>query len=155
MHDRTENRRDALLPPPELLRRYEEISKGLSKDLVKIVKEEQDHRHRLQKKYLMHYRLGQLIGTGCIVYTLIKIFELIKEGKENPAYVMAGIFAVLILLALKQYRYDKVGSQRRRSDRQPQRRHHEGRREGGDSRRRPPHRSRRQGGDYRRRERRG
>jgi len=99
--------REALLPPPELLERYDAISPGLTKELVEIIKDEQKHRQSLQKKYLFHYRLGQLFGFGYGIYVIYKIFELAQTGNEKIAYVLAGIFGILTLAILSQYKTDR------------------------------------------------
>ena len=73
--------KETLLPPPELLERYEGISKGLSKDLVDLIKKEQEHRHALQDKYLMHFRIGQIFGAIFLIYIISMVFETAKNGK--------------------------------------------------------------------------
>ena len=90
--------KETLLPPPELLERYEGISKGLSKDLVDLIKKEQEHRHALQDKYLMHFRIGQIFGAIFLIYIISMVFETAKNGNFAIAYLMAGLFGLLIVL---------------------------------------------------------
>ena len=113
----TNTRKETLLPPPELLERYEEVSKGLSKDLIDLVKAEQEHRHKLQDKYLMHFRLGQLFGAMFLLYSIYKITELAKAGNTVVAYTLSGIFGFLIVLILMQYKKDKLSAIIRNSKR--------------------------------------
>ena len=117
MNNMTQEKKEILLPPPELLERYESISKGLSKDLVEIVKKEQMHRHELQDKYLFHFRLGQLFGSLFLLATIYGIFDLAKSGHCIPAYIMMAIFGLLIVLILAQYKKDKSSAIIRNSSR--------------------------------------
>lgn len=111
-----QEKRETLLPPPELLEKYENISKGLSKDLVELVKKEQLHRHKLQDKYLMHFRLGQIFGSLFLVYTIYMIFDLAKTGHFTVAYLMSAMFGLLIVLILLQYKKDKLSAVIRNSN---------------------------------------
>ncbi|MDD2840024.1 MAG: DUF2335 domain-containing protein, partial [Rickettsiales bacterium] len=103
-----QEKRETLLPPPELLERYENISKGLSRDLLTLVKNEQEHRHKLQDKYFMHFRIGQIFGAVFLLYIISMVFELAKAGNIAIAYLMAGLFGLLIVLILFQYKKDKI-----------------------------------------------
>lgn len=105
-----QEKKEMLLPPPELLERYESVSKGLANNLVDLVKKEQEHRHRLQNKYLTHFRLGQLCGIAVVLYVVYEIFDLVKRGQTNIAYIMSGIFALMFLLILAQYKKDKFSA---------------------------------------------
>ncbi len=110
MNNITQEKKEILLPPPELLERYESISKGLSKDLVEIIKKEQIHRHKLQDKYLLHFRLGQLFGACFLIYVIYMIFDLAKNGNFAIAYLMVAMFGLLIVLILLQYKKDKLSA---------------------------------------------
>jgi len=110
-------RKETLLPPPELLERYEEISKGLSKDLVELVKNEQNHRHKLQDAYLMHFRMGQAFGACFLLFVIYKIFEIANNGNLGMAYAMSAMFGLLIVLILLQYKKDKLSAVMRNSNR--------------------------------------
>ena len=112
-----QEKKETLLPPPELLERYENISAGLSKDLVELVKNEQLHRHKLQDRYLMHFRLGQIFGSLFLIYVVYSIFELAKDGEFALAYLMTAMFGLLIALILSQYRKDKLSAVIRNSSR--------------------------------------
>lgn len=110
MNNITQEKKEILLPPPELLERYESISKGLSKDLVEIIKKEQMHRHELQDKYLMHFRFGQFFGAVFLIFVIYMIFDLAKSGNLTLAYSLTGVFGVLIFLILLQYKKDKLSA---------------------------------------------
>lgn len=103
-----QEKRETLLPPPELLERYEGISKGLCKDLIELVKKEQEHRHKIQDRYFMHFRLGQIFGAIFLIYVISMIFALAKNGFLTEAYSMGSLFGVLIILILIQYRKDRT-----------------------------------------------
>jgi len=107
MHNMQE-KKETLLPPPELLERYENISKGLSKDLIDLIKKEQEHRHKLQDKYFMHFRIGQIFGGIFLLYIISMVFELAREGYIAMAYSMAGLFGFLIILILFEYKKDRI-----------------------------------------------
>lgn len=115
-----QEKKETLLPPPELLERYESISKGLSKDLVELVKKEQEHRHKLQDKYLMHFRCGQFFGALFLVVVIYLIFDLAKCGCLEIAYTMLGVFAFIIILILMQYKKDKLSAVIRNSAKKTQ-----------------------------------
>ena len=112
MNNLQQEKKETLLPPPELLERYEGISKGLSKDLVELVKKEQEHRHKLQDKYLAHFRYGQIFGSAFLIFVLYIIFDLAKYGYAKTAYGLAIIFGVLIIFILMQYKKDKLNAVR-------------------------------------------
>ena len=71
MNNLQQEKKETLLPPPELLERYEGISKGLSKDLVELVKKEQEHRHKLQDKYLAHFRYGKIFLVNANIFSFL------------------------------------------------------------------------------------
>lgn len=50
------------VPPPEILEGYEKAVKGGGEWLLKYTKEEQKHRHDLNRLQLRYYSLGQIYG---------------------------------------------------------------------------------------------
>jgi uncharacterized membrane protein len=94
----SEERIDSLLPPPELLERYNEL--GLGTNLVELVKAEQEHRHKLQRKYAMSYRIGQLGSLAIILYYLTGIFRLVEKGFVKEAYSITAIMSLLVLVVV-------------------------------------------------------
>ena len=96
MSESNESKVDAMLSPPELLARYKEM--GLGDNLVDLVKDEQKHRHSLQKKYFCAYILGQILGCGIIVFFLTNIFCLMKQGLKQESYILSLIFCCLMVI---------------------------------------------------------
>ncbi|MDR2760364.1 MAG: hypothetical protein LBB09_00770 [Rickettsiales bacterium] len=88
---------ESLLPPPEVLERYKEF--GLGDNLVEIIKKEQEHRHRLQRKYARSYRFGQTLGLIIVFYYLKQVFWLLSLGLDKQAYIITGILGAVALLA--------------------------------------------------------
>ena len=87
---------DAMQPPPELLERYKDL--GYGENLVELIKEEQEHRHKLQNRYASAYRCGQFFSAIISAFTIYKIFELILIGKETQGYIMSGVFVGLVII---------------------------------------------------------
>ena len=87
--------KDSLLPPPEILVKYQELGKG--EDIIKLVKKEQEHRHMLQKKYQLNYRMGQIFGFILCVLIIIGTFSLVNNGYSTEAYILLAIFFILTI----------------------------------------------------------
>jgi uncharacterized membrane protein len=102
---------EPLLPPSELLKRYDEVYKGLTKELVELVKKEQEQRHRIQNFYLWHFRLGQVCGVAFLFYIFKNIFDLINNGNLNVAYILIGIFTLIFFFSIYQYKKSRVQNQ--------------------------------------------
>lgn len=109
------NTEKELLPPPELLTRYKEL--GLGENLVEIVKKEQEHRHNLQKKYLLSYRIGQLFGFILILFFLKLVFGLMEKGFKTEAYIFTGVFILATFIIVIILRVNnKIGLKNRLAD---------------------------------------
>lgn len=108
------DRRDTLLPPAELLERYESIYPDSTKELMDMARKEQKHRHSLQRKYLMQFRLGQLFGVIFTGYILFEIFRMLKMGMYVQGYVTLFVFAILIMQIIRVYRSDRNGGFRKK-----------------------------------------
>ena len=67
-----QDKMDAFLPPVELIQKYEEL--GIGKDLISVVKDEQTHRHNIQKKYIMCYILGQIASLVLAVAVFFGVY---------------------------------------------------------------------------------
>lgn len=87
--------KNSLLPPPEILEKYQQL--GINEDLVKLIKIEQEHRHKLQNKYLLNYRLGQTFSFVLCLFFLYIIFDLVKFGYKIEAYIILTVFVFLTL----------------------------------------------------------
>jgi uncharacterized membrane protein len=112
MNERNNNKIEALLPPPEVLEKYKEL--GLGGGLIELVKEEQKHRHLLQNKYAVSYRIGQIVSLIIILYYLYGTFKLISNDMERQAYILTGMigFVVLTAVVLVRRRRDIVTKKR-------------------------------------------
>ena len=102
--------KDSLLPPPEILVKYQELGKG--DDIIKLVKKEQEHRHLLQKKYQTNYRMGQLFGFILCALIIVNIFSLMKAGMKIESYIMLGIFSLLTIIICFITRTKKANTKR-------------------------------------------
>ncbi|MFC1658947.1 DUF2335 domain-containing protein [Pseudomonadota bacterium] len=106
---RTQQKKDAVLPPPEVFERYEKILPGSSGELISLVKTEQEHRHKLQRGYLMSYRLGQLTGFVFNLYfiTIIaKLYKYMPSGSLVP-HVLLGAYLLIFIASLLDTRSDR------------------------------------------------
>ena len=50
------------VPPPEILKGYDQVIDGGAKWLMEYTKDEQQHRHRMDRKELNYYMAGQVFG---------------------------------------------------------------------------------------------
>ncbi len=104
--------KDPLLPPAELLAKYKDL--GLGENLVELVREEQKHRHELQKKYLINYRLGQIFGFIIILFFLKSVFDLVRYDYKIEAYILSSILSISTLIIIMVLRFNnKVGLKNR------------------------------------------
>lgn len=106
-----QERKDSLLPPPEILTKYEEL--GIGEDLIDLIQKEQEHRHNLQKKYLKAYRTGQLFSYLLSLVFLYGIFKLVKLDYVREAYIILSLFTVLIIAVTLIIRFDKKPNSRK------------------------------------------
>jgi uncharacterized membrane protein len=142
-----QQRTDRTLPPVELLERYERVAKGSSTELIKLIKEEQEHRHKLQRRYLISYRMGQIFSLLFNVYlvTLIAKIYLLSEKGSIALYSAIGFYILFLLIAIMESKSDrkaltlKTLQNQRNYERRPQRRD-----SSYDNRRRNPHQNQRE-----------
>jgi uncharacterized membrane protein len=116
MIERPNNRIDSLLPPPEVLERYREL--GMGENLVDLIRAEQKHRHALQNRYAISYRVGQITGMVAVLYYFYGVFNLIGRGLEKQAYTLTYILSGLVLLSVLIIRRKKDEVAKRRANRQ-------------------------------------
>jgi len=125
-----QQRTDRTLPPAELLERYERVAKGSSTELIKLIKEEQEHRHKLQNRYLISYRMGQIFSLLFNVYlvTLIAKIYLLSEKGSIALYSATGFYILFLLITIIESKSDrkaltlKTLQNQRNYERRPQRR---------------------------------
>ncbi len=108
-----ENRKDSILPPPEILVKYEEL--GIGDDLISLVKKEQEHRHLLQKKYARVYFYGQLFNFILSTLFIYEVFKLVRIEYTKEAYILFALFAALIIVVTIILKSEKRSTQRRRA----------------------------------------
>lgn len=94
-----------ILPAPGILESYEEIAPGSVNKILEMAKEEQEHRHSWENKYLksMAYttRVGQLLGFALAVILIYTCIIIAMDGNQNLASVVAfSGFAFLMIAAL-------------------------------------------------------
>lgn len=109
----SQEKNEAILPPVELLEKYEKISKGLSKELVSLLKKEQEHRHKMQKMYLRNFRLGQLFGAAFLLFMILVIFELAKNGSTDVSCIMSAVLGILMILIAYKHKKDRANNFKR------------------------------------------
>ncbi len=108
-----ENKKDSILPPPEILARYEEL--GIGEDLINLIEKEQEHRHLLQKKYFRVYRCGQVFSFILSLLFVYELFKLIRMDYIKEAYIIFVLFAALIIIVTMILRSEKRNVQKRRA----------------------------------------
>lgn len=101
-----QDKMDAFLPPVELIQKYEEL--GIGKDLISIVKDEQIHRHGIQKKYLTCYIFGQISSLILAAIVFLGIYKFMLNGLIIQAYIVLGVYAILFIFAFIKARRDRV-----------------------------------------------
>lgn len=101
-----QDKADAFLPPVELIQKYEEL--GIGSDLISIVKEEQKHRHTIQKKYLLCYILGQIASLVLAIFVFFGIYKLMYSGLKTEAYILLSVYVVLFVFAFIKARKDRI-----------------------------------------------
>lgn len=97
---------EAFLPPVELIQRYEEL--GIGKDLMSVVRDEQKHRHAIQKKYIFCYALGQIASLILAIFVFTGVYRLLLVGQKKEAYILLGVYAVLFIFAFIKARKDRI-----------------------------------------------
>ena len=101
-----QDKADAFLPPVELIQRYEEL--GIGEDLMSVVKDEQEHRHGIQKRYIFCYILGQITSFALTVLVFFGIYKLILSGLKTEAYTLLGVYVMLFVFAFVKARKDRI-----------------------------------------------
>lgn len=97
---------EAFLPPVELIQKYEEL--GIGNDLIKLVKEEQEHRHNIQKKYIICYILGQIASLVLAIAVFFGIYKFMISGLIIHAYIVLCVYVILFIFAFIKARKDRI-----------------------------------------------
>ena len=89
--------REGILPPPDELERYENLTPGITDRLLVTYEKQVDHRQGLEKSVItndiIRSYLGQAVAAVICIYTISKGFKLIELDKD-----ITGIATVLVPL---------------------------------------------------------
>jgi uncharacterized membrane protein len=105
----------SILPPPSILRAYEEISEGASDRLIEMAEIEQIHRHDWENMALTAYarshRLGQICGmlvALAIIYASIYAVKVLHDQYLATMIAGCGFSSIIVstFFAAKTKRYE-------------------------------------------------
>jgi len=86
------------LPPPEMLRAYDEVLPGSAKDFLATLKVEQAHRigweNRISEAMIRQENQGQWFGFLIAVFAIVASVYLARHGNNLVAAILAGVTAV-------------------------------------------------------------
>lgn len=101
-----------LLPPPAMLESYEELSPGITDQLIEIAKKEQSHRQKWENSYLKSMKLcilfGQLLAFIFSISTLYYVVRLAREGNAAVASMMCICWFAFFILANNSFKKRKA-----------------------------------------------
>lgn len=111
----TKRQTQAILPPPHILKQYEEVSPGTMERLITMAEMEQVHRQDWEYAYLRHYNRSYILGQICSLFTIVAIIigsiVLINKGEHGLAVtlIVAGFttIAFSIAITLKTRKFEK------------------------------------------------
>ena len=90
------------LPPPAVLKQYDEIATGLAERIVVSMEREQEHRHEMDRKLLVAYQAiytrGQFLAAFIALTCLVLGFALGYQGQSAAAiaFVTGGLGQVVL-----------------------------------------------------------
>ena len=88
------------IPPPSVLRGYEEVCPGAAQDIINMAKKEQDHRHDRerggQEAAIADTKRGQWLGLGIAVIVMLIAAAVTVFGQP----LVGGLLGTLDLVAL-------------------------------------------------------
>lgn len=110
-HHRNESHRPTqggsygILPAPGILESYEEISPGAVKQILELVQDEQNHRHKWENSYLKtlgnNHKIGQLLIFVLAIVILYSAIALVSANKLLVGVVVSVLgFGFLSILAI-------------------------------------------------------
>jgi hypothetical protein len=88
-----------------------------------LTRAEQDHRHKIQNRYLNTFRFGQVCGLIYNLALLYLVYDLIINGEKFLALQIFVINASIIAFVILTFIIERRISSRRFNNRKPQRRH--------------------------------
>lgn len=104
---------EAPLPPPHMVRQFEEILPGAADRIFTLMEEQSHHRHGLENTKLhadiASERRGQIIGASLAFVAMVAGFVLIYKGKSIPGTIVfistcASLIGIFIAGKLTQKR---------------------------------------------------
>ena len=100
------------IPPPEIMRQYNQIIPGSAERILKMAEKEQDHRHeiedRLIKSEILNTRLGLIFGfiigiTGIICGSIV----IMHGNNVGGSVISATGISILVGLFIKRTKHTK------------------------------------------------
>lgn len=98
MVSKLKENKETILPSIEILQQYEKLA--INEDLIKLVKQEQLYRHKLQNKYLLYFQLGQICSICLSLFVFTYVYKLMKLKLLKEASILLIIFIFLIFYIL-------------------------------------------------------
>lgn len=92
------------VPPPKILKSYDEIVDGGAKWLMEYTKDEQLHRHQMDRKELNYYSIGQIFG---FILGLVGIGGGIYLAANGVEWFGFGIFFTSLVSLVSLFLYNK------------------------------------------------
>lgn len=92
------------VPPPKILEGYDKYVDGGAKWLLEYTKDEQKHRHRMDKKELNYYSAGQVMG---FILGLIGIGGGIYLAANGVEWFGFGVFFTSLVSLVSLFVYNK------------------------------------------------
>jgi len=105
----------AILPPPSILRAYDEISEGAADRLIEMAEYEQSHRHEWENEALVAYGKSHRLGQVCGVFVAMGVLaaslyasEILKDNMLAMAIAVSGFVSMMVstIFAAKNKRYE-------------------------------------------------
>lgn len=104
------------LPPPAMLREYEEISPGFAERLMAMMEQQQEHRHQLEELTVRgserRATWGLAIGAGVVVLVLAAAFTLSLLGHQTVAAVLGSLdivsLAAVFVVGRREQRTERL-----------------------------------------------
>lgn len=96
----------SILPPSNILEKYEDLAPGSAEKIIDMVDIEQDHRHKFENRALtasiISYRLGQIFGFIFLLASLAATLFLINSSadKYNAIYLFISALSFYFLITL-------------------------------------------------------
>jgi uncharacterized membrane protein len=109
---------DKILPPIEVISEYEAIYPGTLEKALAIAQKEQEHRHKMNSRFLTSSSLtrvlGQLFGAFSVASVCFIVVKLCLIGlAQNALYVAIAYFTRVVLVSIFGFYSEKHGRMHR------------------------------------------